>query len=279
MESPTYPNNNTNHEAFLKGNDAILCGALAAGCKAFFGYPITPASEIAHLALQHFPKLNATAIQAESEVAAINMLYGAAAIGIRAMTATSGPGFSLMQEGISYIAAAQLPCVIVNIMRAGPGLGNIAPEQGDYFQTTKGGGHGSYHLPTFAPHNVQEMYSLCAKSFEFAEKYKTPTCVLADAFVGQTMEHIQIQNIIKKQQSSSATQITSNLKINPITTVELYPKKLEERTRKIQDRDQYIEENENPRRILLLPRCKIYPRRFRNLRTNRKTNRTRSKKE
>ncbi|MBQ1925533.1 MAG: 4Fe-4S binding protein, partial [Proteobacteria bacterium] len=180
--------------AFLKGNDAVVCAALAAGCRAFFGYPITPASEIAHDAMAMIPKAGGIAIQAESEVSAINMLYGAAAVGSRAMTATSGPGFSLMQEGISYMASARLPGVIVNVMRAGPGLGNIGPEQGDYFMATRGGGHGHYHTPVLAPANVSEMFSLTYQAFDIAFQYRTPVIVLADAFIGQVMETIDLPN-------------------------------------------------------------------------------------
>ncbi len=178
--------------AFIKGNDAIICGALCAGCRAFFGYPITPASEIAHDAMLYLPAAGGIAIQAESEVAAINMLYGAGAAGTAAMTATSGPGFSLMQEGISYMAAARLPGVIVDIMRAGPGLGNIGAEQGDYFMAVHGGGHGHYHLVVYAPASVEEMFSMTRAAFLASFRFKTPACVLADAFIGQMMETIDL---------------------------------------------------------------------------------------
>lgn len=178
--------------SFMKGNDAIVCAALSVGCRAFFGYPITPASEIAHDAMKAFPMAGALAIQAESEVAAINMLYGAAAAGNAAMTATSGPGLSLMQEGISYLAAAQLPAVIVDIMRSGPGLGNIGPEQSDYFIATKGGGHGHYHTPVYAPNSVQEMFDMTREAFRTAFQFHTPVLVIADAFIGQMMEIIDL---------------------------------------------------------------------------------------
>ena len=181
---------------FLKGNDAVVSGALYAGCRAFFGYPITPASEIAHGAMKAFPEAGALAIQAESEVAAINMLYGAGACGIPGMTATSGPGLSLMQEGISYMAAARLPGVIVDIMRSGPGLGNIAPEQSDYFVATHGGGHGHYHCPVFAPASVEEMFSMTYDAFQAAFQYQTPAFVLADAFIGQMMETLHIPDTL-----------------------------------------------------------------------------------
>src|SRR5262245_16992870 len=138
----------------VNGNEAVVRGAILAGCRAFFGYPITPASEIAEAAAVFMPKVGGIFLQAESEIAAINMAYGAASAGIRVMTASSGPGISLMQEGISYLAGAELPCVIVDIMRAGPGLGNLGPEQGDYFQMVKGGGHGNYRNIVLAPNNV-----------------------------------------------------------------------------------------------------------------------------
>ncbi|HKK69436.1 MAG TPA: 3-methyl-2-oxobutanoate dehydrogenase subunit beta, partial [Bacteroidales bacterium] len=142
---------------FLKGNESVVKGAMLAGCTAYYGYPITPASEIAHAAAKYFPRAGATFVQAESEVAAINMVYGAAAAGQRVMTASSGPGISLKTEGISYCAGAELPCVIVSIMRGGPGLGNIGPEQSDYNQLVKGGGHGNYKNIVLAPNSAQEM--------------------------------------------------------------------------------------------------------------------------
>ncbi len=177
---------------FMKGNDAIVVGALQAGCRAYYGYPITPASEIAHAAALHFPALGGTFIQAESEVSAINMVYGTAGMGIRTMTASSSPGFSLKQEGLSYIAGSELPCVVVNVMRGGPGLGNIAPEQGDYFQITKGGGHGNYRLIALAPNCAQEMCDLTVLAFDLADKYRNPVCIAADGFTGQMMEPVTV---------------------------------------------------------------------------------------
>ncbi|MBU0508050.1 3-methyl-2-oxobutanoate dehydrogenase subunit VorB [bacterium] len=174
----------------IKGNEAVVKGAILAGCSAYFGYPITPASEIAHAAARYMPLTGGTFIQAESEVAAINMVYGAAAGGARSMTASSGPGISLKQEGISYIAAAELPCVIVDIMRAGPGLGNIWPEQGDYHQVVWGGGHGNYKTAVFAPNCAQEMCDLTILAFDIADKYRNPAVVLADGYVGQMMEPV-----------------------------------------------------------------------------------------
>src|SRR5882757_8176810 len=174
-----------------KGNEAIVKAAVLAGCRAYYGYPITPASEIAEAAALYLPRAGGVFLQAESEVAAINMLYGGAAAGVRCMTASSGPGISLMQEGFSYIAGAELPCVIADIMRGGPGLGNIAPEQSDYNQIVKGGGHGNYRTLVVAPDSVQEMADLTTLAFELADRYRNPVVVLADGFIGQMMEPVE----------------------------------------------------------------------------------------
>lgn len=172
----------------LKGNEAVVKGALLAGCRAYYGYPITPASEIAETAALYFPRVGGTFLQAESEIGSINMVFGAASCGVRAMTASSSPGISLKLEGISYMAGAELPCLIVDINRGGPGLGNIAPEQSDYFQVVKGGGHGCYRVPVLAPNSVQEMCDHAMLGLELADKYRTPVFVLADGFIGQMME-------------------------------------------------------------------------------------------
>jgi pyruvate/2-oxoacid:ferredoxin oxidoreductase alpha subunit len=175
----------------MKGNDAVVKSAILAGCRAFYGYPITPASEIAEAAALYMPQTGGVYLQAESEVAAINMLYGGAAAGVRCMTASSGPGISLMQEGISYMAGAELPCVIADITRGGPGLGNIGPEQGDYHQVVKGGGHGNYRTIVLAPHSVQEMADLTALAFELADRYRNPVVLMTDGFIGQMMEPVE----------------------------------------------------------------------------------------
>jgi pyruvate/2-oxoacid:ferredoxin oxidoreductase alpha subunit len=174
-----------------KGNEAIVKAAVLAGCRAYYGYPITPASEIAEAAALYLPQAGGVFLQAESEVAAINMLYGAASAGVRAMSASSGPGISLMQEGLSYIAGSELPCVVADIMRAGPGLGNIAPEQGDYNQIVKGGGHGNYRTLVLAPDSVQEMADLTTLAFGLADEYRNPVVVLADGYTGQMMEPVE----------------------------------------------------------------------------------------
>jgi 2-oxoisovalerate ferredoxin oxidoreductase alpha subunit len=179
------------HKQLMKGNEAIVKSAILAGCRAFYGYPITPASEIAEAAAEYMPRSGGVFVQAESEVAAANMLYGGAAAGIRCMTASSGPGISLMQEGISYMAGAELPCVIADITRGGPGLGNIGAEQGDYHQVVKGGGHGNYRTLVLAPNSVQEMADLTALAFDLADRYRNPVFVLADGFIGQMMEPVE----------------------------------------------------------------------------------------
>ncbi len=176
----------------MKGNHAAVYGAVLAGCKAYYGYPITPASEIAEAASLLFPKFGRTFLQAESEVAAINMVYGAAGCGQRVLTGSSGPGISLKMEGISYCAGSALPCVIVDIMRGGPGLGNIGPEQGDYNQVLKGGGHGNYKVIVLAPNSAQEMCDLTMLAFELADKYRNPVFVLTDGVIGQMMETVEL---------------------------------------------------------------------------------------
>jgi 2-oxoisovalerate ferredoxin oxidoreductase alpha subunit len=170
----------------------VAIGAVYAGCDTYFGYPITPASDIAHAVAEYFPQLGREHLQAECETGAINMIFGAASAGKLSMTASSGPGISLMQEGLSYLAGAQLPAVIVNVQRVGPGLGNIGPEQGDYNQAVKGGGHGNFHNIVLAPASVQEMCDLTMKAFELAFKYRNPAIVLADAVLGQMMEFLQL---------------------------------------------------------------------------------------
>jgi 2-oxoglutarate ferredoxin oxidoreductase subunit alpha len=176
----------------MKGNEALCRAAMDAGCSCFFGYPITPQNQVPEYLSLLMPKAGRVFVQAESEVAAINMVYGAAATGVRVMTSSSSPGVSLKQEGISYIAGAELPAVIINVMRGGPGLGNIAPAQSDYFQATRGGGHGDYRTLVLAPNSVQEMYDLTRDAFDLAEKYRNPVLVLADALLGQMMEAVSL---------------------------------------------------------------------------------------
>ncbi|MBN2064820.1 MAG: 3-methyl-2-oxobutanoate dehydrogenase subunit VorB [Sedimentisphaerales bacterium] len=230
----------------IKGNAAAVAGALYAGCDCYFGYPITPASEILHEASQLFPRLGRKFVQAESEEAAINMVYGAASTGHRVMTASSGPGISLKQEAISYIAAAELPCVIVDIMRAGPGLGNIGPEQGDYFQVVKGGGHGCYKCIVLAPNSVQEMCDMTIKAFDLAHKYRTPVYVLADAVLGQMIEPIKFPDfaITPQIDESWAVSGTKNTRKNLITSIFLDFDKLEELNIRLQEKYRVIQQQE-----------------------------------
>ncbi len=177
----------------VKGNEAVGMGALDAGCRFYFGYPITPQNEIPEYLSRHLPKVGGTFIQAESEIASINMLLGAAAAGARAMTSSSSPGISLKQEGISYLAGSELPAVIVNMSRSSPGLGGISASQGDYWQAVKGGGHGDYHLIVLAPHSVQELYELTFRAFDFADRYRNPAMILGDAVLGQMKEPLRRQ--------------------------------------------------------------------------------------
>lgn len=176
----------------MTGNDAIGEGAIRAGCDAYYGYPITPQNELTAYMATHMPRLNRVFIQAESEIAAVNMVFGTAVAGKRAMTSSSSPGISLKQEGISNLAAAQLPSVIVNVMRGGPGIGNIAPSQSDYFQAVKGGGHGDYRLPVLAPSSVQESHDLTIEAFALADKYRSPVMILTDGRIGQMMEPLRL---------------------------------------------------------------------------------------
>jgi len=219
----------------MKGNEAIVKSAILAGCRGFYGYPITPASEITEAAAVYMPQVGGVFLQAESEVAAINMLYGAASAGVRAMTASSGPGISLMQEGISYMAGAELPCVIADITRGGPGLGNIASEQSDYHQVVKGGGHGNYRTLVLAPHSVQEMADLTALAFELADRYRNPVVLLADGFIGQMMEPVEFpQTAIEPQLPRWAVAGTQESRGNLITSLHLDTDKLEAHVRQLE---------------------------------------------
>jgi len=218
-----------------KGNVAVVKGALLAGCQSYYGYPITPASEIAEAAAEYFPQVGGTFLQAESEVAAINMVYGAASAGQRVLTASSGPGMSLMQEGISYLAGAELPCVIVDVVRGGPGLGNIAPEQSDYFAVVKGGGHGNYKNIVVAPASVQEMADLTMLAFELADRYRNPAVVLTDGYIGQMMEPLELKKWMMKDATKPwAVRGTPETRKNLISSIFLQPDELEEHVRKLQ---------------------------------------------
>ncbi|MDR3264425.1 MAG: 3-methyl-2-oxobutanoate dehydrogenase subunit VorB [Synergistaceae bacterium] len=190
--------------SLMKGTEAIAEAAIQAGCKYFFGYPITPQNEIPEYMSAHLPKVGGTYLQAESEVASINMVMGGASTGYRVMTTSSSPGISLMAEGISYIAMAELPCVIVNISRGGPGLGNILPAQGDYKQATSGGGHGDYNIIVLAPGNLQEAVDFTQDAFDLSQKYRLPVLLLADGFMGQMMEAVEIKTRKTEDPGSNA---------------------------------------------------------------------------
>ena len=185
-------------KVLMKGNEAIAEAAIASGCVHFFGYPITPQTEIAEYMAKRLPKVGGLCLQAESEVAAINMLMGAASTGTRAMTSSSSPGISLKSEGISYIAGCDLPCLIVNVQRGGPGLGSIQPSQADYYQATRGVGHGDMRLIVLAPSSVQEMASLTVDAFDLADKYRMPAMLLSDGALGQMMEPVDFDAIPKR---------------------------------------------------------------------------------
>ncbi|MBZ5617456.1 MAG: 3-methyl-2-oxobutanoate dehydrogenase subunit VorB [Acidobacteriia bacterium] len=225
-----------------KGNEAIVKAAVLAGCRAFYGYPITPASEIAEAAALYLPPVGGVFVQAESEVAAINMLYGGAAAGVRSMTASSGPGISLMQEGFSYIAGAELPCVIADIMRGGPGLGNIAPEQGDYNQIVKGGGHGNYRTLVLAPDSVQEMADFTTWAFDLADEYRNPVVLLAYGYIGQMMEPVEFARP-RPVPPAPAWAVTGTAATRPnlISSIYLEPDLLERHIRKLEAKYQQAE--------------------------------------
>ncbi len=220
-----------------KGNVAVVKGALLAGCRSYYGYPITPASEIAEAAAEYMPQVGGTFLQAESEVAAINMVYGAASAGLRVMTASSGPGLSLMQEGMSYLAGAELPCVVVDVVRGGPGLGNIAPEQSDYFAVVKGGGHGNYRNLVLAPASVQEMANLTMLAFDLADRYRNPAVVLTDGFIGQMMEPLELKaSESVAPEKPWAVCGTPETRKNLISSIFLEPDQLEEHIRHLEDK-------------------------------------------
>ncbi len=230
----------------MKGNEAIAEAAIRAGCDAYFGYPITPQTEVLEYMSRRMPELGRAFVQAESELGAINMVYGAACTGARVMTTTSSPGYSLMQEGISYISMSFVPCVIVNIMRGGPGLGNIQPSQGDYFQMTKGGGHGDYNLIVLAPSTVQETVDLIIEAFDLADKYTQPVTVIADGMIGQIMEPVEFPEIGNPQRPERLWALTGakGRKKNVITSLFLGAQNLERENLRLQRIVEDIRANE-----------------------------------
>jgi len=235
-------------KVLMKGNEAIGAAAIKAGCKYFFGYPITPQNEIPEYMSRELPKINGSFVQAESEVAAINMVYGAAGSGARVMTSSSSPGMALKQEGITYIAGAELPCVIVNVMRGGPGLGGIQPAQSDYFQSVKGGGNGDYFMPVYAPASIQETVDLIQEGFDVADQYRTPVMVIADGMIGQMMEPVDFNTERNARDLTEKTWATDGTKgkrePNIINSLFLQAEELEKHCIKLEEKYETMRQNE-----------------------------------
>ena len=233
-------------KVLMKGNEAIAEAAIIAGCKHYFGYPITPQTEIAAYMAKRMPKVGGVFLQAESEISAINMVYGVSATGKRVMTSSSSPGISLKGEGLSYLAGADLPALVVNVQRGGPGLGGIQPSQSDYFQATKGGAHGDFHMLVFAPASVQEMADLTVKGFDLADKYRVTTMILADGTLGQMMEPVsldyEIGAPIEKPWATTGTKMEREH--NVVNSLYLKPDQLEKTNFERFERYKQIEENE-----------------------------------
>ncbi|HPE64616.1 MAG TPA: 3-methyl-2-oxobutanoate dehydrogenase subunit VorB [Synergistales bacterium] len=239
----------------MKGTEAIAEAAIQAGCKYFFGYPITPQNEIPEYMSAHLPEVGGVYVQAESEVASINMVLGGGATGYRVMTSSSSPGISLMSEGISYVAGCEIPAVIVNVMRAGPGLGGILPGQADYLQSTKGGGNGDYNLIVLAPSTLQECVDLTQLAFDLAQKYRNPVMVAADGFMGQMMEAVEIKPSPSKDQPADPSWALGFMgerggKRSHLHSLFLSPEPLEEHNRKLQKKYQAMKDAEQ--------RCECY---------------------
>ena len=233
-------------KVLMKGNEAIAEAAILAGCRQYFGYPITPQTEIAAYMAKKMPKIGGCFLQAESEVAAINMVYGVASTGKRVMTSSSSPGISLKAEGLSYMAGSDLPALVVNVQRGGPGLGGIQPSQSDYFQATRGGGHGDYHMIVLAPSSVQEMADLTIKGFELAEKYRMTSMILADGTIGQMMEPVELSEVKVNEYNKSwaVTGTKCERKHNIINSLSLVPEELEQFNFARYEKYKTIEENE-----------------------------------
>ncbi|MDO4546591.1 MAG: 3-methyl-2-oxobutanoate dehydrogenase subunit VorB [Clostridia bacterium] len=233
----------------MKGNEAIAEAAVRAGCRYFFGYPITPQNEIPEYMSKRLPEVGRTFLQAESEVSAINMVYGAAGAGARVMTSSSSPGISLKQEGISYIVGAELPCVIVNIVRGGPGLGSIQPAQSDYFQATRGGGHGDYNMCVLAPSTVQEAVDLIGLAFDIADKYRNPVMLLGDGVIGQMMEPVTLPDEadvkpVEKKWAATGWKKDGSRERAVINSLYIQPDECEMHNLKLHDRTQLLAKNE-----------------------------------
>lgn len=233
-------------KVLMKGNEAIAEAAIIAGCRHYFGYPITPQTEVAAYMAKKMPNIGGTFLQAESEIAAINMVYGVSSTGKRVMTSSSSPGISLKGEGISYLAGADLPALVVNVQRGGPGLGGIQPSQSDYWQSTRGGGHGDYHMIVLAPASVQEMAELTVKAFDLADKYRMTSMILADGTMGQMMEPVdlefEISNDVKKPWATTGTKMEREHNI--VNSLYLKPEELEIENIKRYEKYAEIEKNE-----------------------------------
>ncbi len=238
--------------AFMKGNEALAEAAIRAGMNGYFGYPITPQSEVVEYLTREVPKHKYVVLQAESEVASVNMLYGAGGAGGRVMTSTSSPGFSLMMEGVSYIACAEIPAVFVNVQRGGPGLGTIQPSQGDYFQAVKGGGHGDYRLIVLAPNSVQEMVDHTIMAFDLADKYRNPVLILTDGAIGQMMEKVELPPMREfktaeeqREEKPWATNGRKGLrKQNVLTSLNIESVDMEKKNEELQAKYKVISDNE-----------------------------------
>ncbi|MBR0576957.1 3-methyl-2-oxobutanoate dehydrogenase subunit VorB [Proteiniclasticum sp. BAD-10] len=234
-------------KVLMKGNEAIGEAAIRANCQCFFGYPITPQTEVAAYMAKKMPLLNRVFLQAESEIAAINMVYGAAGTGVRCMTSSSSPGLSLKAEGISYIAGAELPCLIINIVRGGPGLGGIQPAQSDYFQATKAPGHGDFNMPVYAPSSIQEMVDLIQEAFDVADQYRTPVMVMGDGMLGQMMEPVEFKERSGRalpEKTWAANGRNGRAQHNVINSLFLKSDALEGHNRKLQEKFREIKKNE-----------------------------------
>lgn len=234
-------------KVLMKGNEVIAEAAVQAGCKYFFGYPITPQSELVAYMARRLPEVGGVFLQAESEIAAINMVYGAASTGVRVMTSSSSPGFSLKQEGISYLVGSELPAVLVNIARGGPGLGNIQPAQSDYFQATKGGGHGDYNIPVLAPASLQEIVDLTWDAFDIADNYRTPVILMGDGMLGQMMEPVEFEKQLEVERPKKSWATTGLRGDGPpkiITSLDLNAESLEQRNHNLQKKFALIKQNE-----------------------------------
>lgn len=235
-------------KVLMKGNEAIGEAALQAGCQCFFGYPITPQTEVAAYMAKKMPTMDRVFLQAESEIAAINMIYGAAGTGVRCMTSSSSPGISLKAEGISYIAGAELPCVIINIVRGGPGLGGIQPAQSDYFQAVKGGAHGDFNMPVYAPSSIQEMVDVIQEAFDVADQYRTPVMVMGDGMLGQMMEPVEFKESVSTRTLPEKTWAADGRRgrghHNVINSLFLKTEALEEHNRHLQRKYKAIKASE-----------------------------------